>query len=144
MPFPVALARTVKESRALLGSIPAKRHHVSLVVFTQALAPARESPARSDLAPGCELGTSVPLQASHFSTASTLIRPLRSYSGLPFLPCCPPTVCHLEVPVVNHRALGLPVESHGAVQGVQAGRSDATDIASQLGPPQVRGIFRPG
>lgn len=57
---------------------------------------------------------------------------------------CPPTVCHLDMPLANHRALGLPVASHEAVQGVQAGKSDATEGASQLGPPQVRGIFRPG
>lgn len=51
MPFPAALVRAVKESRALLGSIPARRHHVSLTVFTLALALARGSPARSNLAP---------------------------------------------------------------------------------------------
>lgn len=137
MPFPVALARTVKESRALLGSIPAKRHHVSLTVFTQTLALARESPARSYLAPGCELGTSVLLQASHFSTASTLISPEGVILAFLFLffPWCPPTVCHLEVPLHTHRALSLPVASHEAVQGIQAGKTDATDGVSQLGPP---------
>lgn len=75
MPFPAALVSAVKESRALLGSIPARRHHVSLTVFTLALALSRGSRARSDLASGCELGTSFPLEASSFSATSTLIRP---------------------------------------------------------------------
>lgn len=46
--------------------------------------------------------------------------------------------------LVNHRALGRPVASPEALQGVQAGKSDTTDGESQLGPPQVCGIFRPG
>lgn len=96
MPFPAALVSTVKESRALLGSIPARRHHVSLTVFTLALALSRGSRARSDLAPGCELGTSFPLEASHFSTASTLIRPQEVILG--FLVSLVFSVCNLEVP----------------------------------------------
>lgn len=75
MPFAAARLRAMKESRALLGSIPARRHHVSLTLFTLALALARGSQAKSNLALGCELGKSVPLQVSHFSIPSTLISP---------------------------------------------------------------------
>lgn len=78
--------------------------------------------------------------ATSLQQVPSLARPYEVILGFLFfffIPWCPPTVCHLKVPLANH-GLGL------AYQGVQAGKSDATDGASQLGPPQVRGIFRPG
>lgn len=81
--------------------------------------------ARSDLAPGCDLGTSFLLEASASLQQVPSSGPRKLFWASLF-PWCS-AVCNLEVPLANLRALGLSVPSPEAVQAVRAGNSDVSD-----------------